>query len=143
MIDAVIFRRLMKLIVWLVLSYTAYGQAEELMTFSSPVNQTRYDALVKELRCPKCQNQDIADSGSGIAKDLRHKIHDMIENGQSDKEIVDYMVARYGDFVLYRPKHNAATFALWYGPFILLGVGLVIFAVVIIRNRLRRKGETI
>ena len=112
--------------------------AQEQMTFSSELNKTRYQSLVEELRCPKCQNQNLADSGSGIAVDLRELVHQMIEQGKTDQEIVDYMVARYGSFVLYRPQHSTATFLLWYGPFILLGIGLLAFISVVRMNRKRR-----
>lgn len=112
--------------------------AQEQMTFSSELNKTRYQSLVEELRCPKCQNQNLADSGSGIAVDLRELVHQMIEQGKTDQEIVDYMVARYGSFVLYRPQHSTATFLLWYGPFILLGIGLLAFIGVVRMNRKRR-----
>ncbi|ETI58202.1 cytochrome c-type biogenesis protein [Marinomonas profundimaris] len=120
------------------LGLTLPSMAEELMSFGSALNQTRYQSLVEELRCPKCQNQNLADSGSGIAVDLREQVHHMIEQGKTDQEIVEYMVARYGEFVLYRPRHSSATFVLWYGPFILLGLGVIIFASVIIANRKKR-----
>lgn len=112
--------------------------AQEQMLFSSELNKTRYQSLVEELRCPKCQNQNLADSGSGIAVDLRELVHQMIEQGKTDQEVVDYMVARYGSFVLYRPQHSTATFLLWYGPFILLGIGLLAFISVVRMNRKRR-----
>lgn len=112
--------------------------AQEQMLFSSELNKTRYQSLVEELRCPKCQNQNLADSGSGIAVDLRELVHQMIEQGKTDQEIVDYMVARYGSFVLYRPQLSTATFLLWYGPFILLGIGVLAFVAVVMANRKRR-----
>ncbi|NVK72982.1 MAG: cytochrome c-type biogenesis protein CcmH [Oceanospirillaceae bacterium] len=116
--------------------------AQEPMQFSSELNKTRYQSLVEELRCPKCQNQSLADSGSGIAVDLRELVHQMIEQGKTDQEIVDYMVARYGSFVLYRPQHSTATFLLWYGPFILLGIGLLAFIAVVRTNR-KRRGQSV
>jgi len=116
--------------------------AQEPMQFSSELNKTRYQSLVEELRCPKCQNQSLADSGSGIAVDLRELVHQMIEQGKTDHEIVDYMVARYGSFVLYRPQHSTATFLLWYGPFILLGIGLLAFIAVVRTNR-KRRGQSV
>ena len=116
--------------------------AQEQMQFSSELNKTRYQSLVEELRCPKCQNQSLADSGSGIAVDLRELVHQMIEQGKTDQEIVDYMVARYGSFVLYRPQHSTATFLLWYGPFILLGIGLLAFIAVVRANR-KRRGQSV
>ena len=112
--------------------------AQEQMSFSSELNKIRYQSLVEELRCPKCQNQNLADSGSGIAVDLRELVHQMIEQGKTDQKIVDYMVARYGSFVLYRPQHSTATFLLWYGPFILLGIGLLAFVAVVMTSRKRR-----
>jgi cytochrome c-type biogenesis protein CcmH len=125
-------------LLFITFGFTLPSMAEELMSFSSSLNQTRYQSLVEELRCPKCQNQNLADSGSGIAVDLREQVHQMIEQGKTDQEIVDYMVARYGAFVLYRPTHSSATFLLWYGPFIFLGLGLLVFAFVVMANRKRR-----
>lgn len=112
--------------------------AQEQMLFSSELNKTRYQSLVEELRCPKCQNQSVADSNSGIAVDLRELVHQLIEQGKTDQEIIDYMVARYGNFVLYRPQHSSVTFLLWYGPFILLGLGIFTFVSVVVANRKRR-----
>ncbi|RBP81811.1 cytochrome c-type biogenesis protein CcmH [Marinomonas rhizomae] len=122
----------------LMVFFYASASAQEQMAFSSELNKTRYQSLVEELRCPKCQNQNLADSGSGIAVDLRELVHQMIEDGKTDQEVVDYMVARYGSFVLYRPQHSTATFLLWYGPFILLGIGGLAFVAVIMANRKRR-----
>ncbi|REG82967.1 cytochrome c-type biogenesis protein [Marinomonas pollencensis] len=122
---------------------SSYAFADTLMTFSSELNQTRFQSLAKELRCPKCQNQDLADSQADIAKDLRIQIHDMIEQGKTDQEIVDYMVARYGDFVLYRPRYSAATAFLWGGPIALLLIGFVAFGWVLLRNKKRRAGKVL
>ncbi len=102
-----------------------------------PALQTRYEKLTNELRCLVCQNQSIADSTASLAGDLRVQVRDMLESGASDREILDYMVARYGDFVRYRPGFNARTWMLWIGPFIAMALGLGIAAVVIIR----RSGE--
>ncbi|MGO3345208.1 MAG: cytochrome c-type biogenesis protein [Marinomonas sp.] len=120
---------------------SSYALSESLLTFSSALNQTRFQSLVKELRCPKCQNQDLADSQSAIAKDLKAQIYEMIEQDKTDQEIVDYMVARYGDFVLYRPKYSAATSILWVGPGAFLVIGLMIFVSVVYRNKTRKAGE--
>lgn len=97
--------------------------------FSDKVTQKRYQELSKELRCPKCQNQNLADSNSPIAADLRRQVYNLLNEGKSDMEIMNYMVERYGDFVLYRPKVNNTTYILWFGPAILLllGVGVIIF----------------
>ena len=105
--------------------------------FSDPVTELRYKSLTKELRCPKCQNQNLADSNSMQAGDLRREIYNMLMEGKSDGEIVDFMVYRYGDFVLYRPKVNSLTYVLWFGPaaLVLLGIVVIIFV-------LRRKTTT-
>lgn len=129
------------LVILMTLLLSSYALSESLLTFSSSLNQTRFQSLVKELRCPKCQNQDLADSQSAIAKDLKAQIYEMIEQDKTDQEIVDYMVARYGDFVLYRPKYSAATSILWVGPGAFLVIGLMIFVFVVYRNKTRKAGE--
>ena len=97
-------------------------------TFTDGSNQLRYDTLMEELRCLVCQNQSLADSGAGLAQDLRKKVVAMIENGSNDQEIKDYMVQRYGEFILYRPRLNYSTIMLWFGPFILLivAIGIIV-----------------
>ncbi len=93
----------------------------------NPEVEARMMALANELRCLVCQNQTLADSHSDLAGDLRREMRGMAEKGMSDKEIVAFMVSRYGDFVLYRPPLNAKTLALWFGPFaLLLVVGLML-----------------
>lgn len=109
--------------------------AMEVVEFSSPEDQQRYRILTEELRCPKCQNQNLEDSNAGIAVDLRNQIYTMINEGKSNEEIVDYMVARYGEFVLYRPVHDQSTAVLWYGPFALLLIGALIFIIVMLKNK--------
>jgi cytochrome c-type biogenesis protein CcmH len=96
--------------------------------------EDRYHTLVTELRCLVCQNQTIADSNADLAKDLRREVHDMLVAGKTDDEIKDFMLERYGDFVLYKPPVRSSTVPLWLGPFILLAIGLVV-VVVIIRRR--------
>ena len=88
----------------------------------------RYELLSDELRCPKCQNQNIAASNAPIAQDLRKELHKQLHEGKSDEEIVDFMVQRFGEFVLYRPRWSAATALLWLAPVILLGLGTWILA---------------
>jgi cytochrome c-type biogenesis protein CcmH len=96
--------------------------------------EERYQTLVTELRCLVCQNQTIADSNADLAKDLRREVHDMLVAGKTDDDIKDFMLERYGDFVLYKPPVRTSTVPLWVGPFILLAIGLVV-VVVIIRRR--------
>ncbi len=99
----------------------------ETYDFTDPALQQRYQDLSAELRCPKCQNQNIADSNAPIAKDLRQTLHQQLEQGASDDEILEYMVARYGEFVRYRPRFSGATMLLWLAPalLLLLGIGVV------------------
>ncbi|MBD7976541.1 cytochrome c-type biogenesis protein [Serpens gallinarum] len=103
--------------------------------FASEAERQRFRTLTFELRCPKCQNQNIADSDAPIAMDLRREIYRMMGEGQSDKQIVDYLVARYGDFVLYNPPVEARTLLLWYGPWALLGGGLLVLLIIVVRKR--------
>ena len=93
--------------------------------------------LAAELRCLVCQNQSIAESNAGLAVDLRNQIREQLARGASEREVVDFMVARYGDFVLYRPPLKASTFLLWFGPFVLLIAGICVLIL-----RIRRQGAT-
>ncbi|WP_137972878.1 cytochrome c-type biogenesis protein [Pseudomonas sp. F(2018)] len=103
--------------------------------FKDEVERERFRGLTEELRCPKCQNQNIADSNAPIATDLRREIFRMLEEGRSDKEIVDFLVMRYGDFVMYKPPLDSRTWLLWYGPFGLLGLGAIVLCVLVLRRR--------
>ena len=102
--------------------------------FDTPQHEQRFKKLAAELRCLVCQNQNLADSDADLAKDLKDEIYEMIKDGKSDTEIVDFMVARYGDFVLYRPPVKPVTYMLWVGPFILFVLGVVIL-VMFVRRR--------
>lgn len=93
----------------------------------NPQLEDRVKDLAHELRCLVCQNQTIADSNAPLALDLRNQIREQLAAGRSEGEIIDYMVARYGDFVLYRPPFKATTLALWVGPFLLLALGAFLF----------------
>lgn len=104
--------------------------------FDDPAEQARYEALINELRCLVCQNQTIADSNADLALDLRNKVAEQIAAGRSNEEIIDYLTARYGDFVLYRPPVQPNTWLLWSGPFLLLLVGGAVL-VVTLRKRAR------
>lgn len=101
----------------------------ETYEFSVDDNRSRYKTLVDELRCPKCQNQNLSGSNSPIAKDLRRELHRMIEEGQDDQAIKAFMVKRYGNFVLYSPPMDKNTFWLWGSPiFLLILAALFVFA---------------
>ncbi len=108
--------------------------ANEAALAADPVAEKRLQALSKELRCLVCQNETIADSNAELAVDLRREIRGMIKNGQSDSQIIDFLVARYGDFVLYRPPVKGNTFLLWGGPIAMRLLGLLT-----LRNYLRRR----
>ena len=100
------------------------SEVKEAALAADPVAEKRLQALSAELRCLVCQNQTIADSNAELAVDLRREIRGMIAAGKSDKEIIDFMVVRYGDFVLYRPPVKGITLLLWGGPIALMLLGL-------------------
>ncbi|HBS27758.1 MAG TPA: cytochrome c-type biogenesis protein CcmH [Gammaproteobacteria bacterium] len=104
--------------------------------FSSAKKEAIYGKLVYELRCLVCQNQNLADSNAELAIDLRNEVFKMVEAGSSKQDVVDFMVARYGDFVLYRPPMQANTSVLWIGPFLILAVGIAIALIFVRRHRL-------
>ena len=108
--------------------------AIETYEFDDDTLLERYQVLSAELRCPKCQNQNIAGSNAPIAADLREQLYQQLQAGRSDAEIIDYMVQRYGEFVLYRPRWNKVTLVLWLAPLILLAL-----AAWILFSTLRRK----
>jgi cytochrome c-type biogenesis protein CcmH len=105
-----------------------------------PVLEARMLKIAAELRCLVCQNQTIADSHAGLAVDLRQQVREMLQKGQSESQIIDYMSARYGDFVLYRPPFKVTTILLWVGPAIMVIGGLVVL-VMVLRRRNRMPPE--
>ena len=96
------------------------------MTFNNPEEEQRFTDLTRELRCLVCQNQSLADSSADLAQDLREEIYNEMLAGKSNNEIIDYLVARYGDFVLYRPPLKPVTYLLWIGPALFLLIGVFI-----------------
>lgn len=112
--------------------------SEALLDFQDTQTKDRYYALLDQLRCLVCQNQSLADSHAELAQDLRQKIHEMLQQGASDKQIIDFMVERYGDFVLYNPPLKASTVFLWFGPFVLAGFGIFGLMVYLIRRNERK-----
>ena len=129
----------------LLLAFMIFWSAQSLAVietyeFSSPGLESRYKALSQELRCPKCQNQNIADSNAPISRDLRAIVHEQLEAGATDEEIIDFLVDRYGEFVRYRPGMDANTLGLWSAPLILLVMAV---AVVVTQIRKDRDGQTI
>jgi len=121
------------LVLLLALAGNAFALVET-YEFSNPELEARYHALAQELRCPKCQNQNIADSNAPISRDLRQSLYRQLEAGATDGEIRNYMVARYGEFVRYRPRFGGITAVLWLAPALLLLVGVAVL-LAILRSR--------
>ena len=129
----------------LLLSLMIFWSAQSLAVietyeFSTPDLELRYKALSQELRCPKCQNQNIADSNAPISRDLRAIVHEQLEAGATNEEIIDFLVDRYGEFVRYRPGMDSNTLWLWSAPLILLVMAV---AVVLTQIRKDRDRQTI
>jgi len=122
------------------LSITSAYAAIDTYEFKDKDKELRFHELSADMRCPKCQNQNLADSNAAIAQDLKQKIYLMLEADKSDTEIVDYMVARYGDFVLYEPRFNAQNAVLWLGPGALLLLGLIV-VIWLTRSRNNKNAE--
>jgi cytochrome c-type biogenesis protein CcmH len=104
--------------------------------FEDPEMQARYENLIAEVRCLVCQNQNIKDSNVFLAADLRREIRRMMSEGMSDAEIADFLVARYGDFVLYNPRKSGRTLVLWITPALLFGIGAIVL-VRVVRDRMK------
>ena len=126
------------------LTLACFGTAQasiDTYEFSTQAERDRYRTLVEELRCPKCQNQNIADSDAPIAMDMRDEIFKKLEEGQSNEQIVEFLVDRYGDFVRYKPPVNKKTQILWYGPAAFLTFGFAMVAMIVIRRRRSTRTE--
>ncbi|RBG52033.1 cytochrome c-type biogenesis protein CcmH, partial [Xanthomonas oryzae pv. oryzae] len=119
----------MVLLPWMVLAKPVGDPAP--LRYASAEEEARFHALTAELRCVQCQNQSLADSNAQIAQDLRREVLALMHEGRSDAQIRQFLVARYGEFVLYRPRVESRTWLLWFGPLLvlLLGVGAVVLVV--------------
>lgn len=127
------------LVVALLLSTQAHARFET-HDFATPQMERDYNVLVQELRCLVCQNQNLSDSNAELAQDMRLLVYKKLSEGKSKDEIVDFMVVRYGDFVMYRPPVKKATYILWYGPIIFFAVaGLVVVSYI---RRQKKEAET-
>jgi len=138
----------MKKIIWLFFILIAFNvvsaqvKAEiDLYHFSSENNRLRYLELTKLLRCPKCQNQDIADSHAPISADMRKAVHRLIEQGNTNPQIIKFMTDRFGEFVSYKPKVTPSTYLLWYGPWLLIVIGVMIILLIVKSNKKKRVNE--
>lgn len=113
----------------LIFSFSAFAQktaVQEPLVFASQQQQERFNKLTEELRCLVCQNQNLADSDAPLAHDLRREVHEMVLAGRTNEQIKQFLVTRYGDFVLYRPPVQKNTYLLWLGPLVLLLIGALI-----------------
>ena len=110
----------------LIVLATASVSAQEPLVFDSQQQQDRFDQLTRELRCLVCQNQNLADSDAPLAHDLRREVYEMVQAGQTDNQIKQFLVERYGDFVLYRPPVQTNTYLLWLAPAIMLLGGAIV-----------------
>lgn len=130
-------RRLFLILSLLIACSPGYAR-EAAPTAADVVVEKRMVAISEELRCLVCQNESLAGSQADLAKDLRREIREQIAQGRSDKEILDFMTGRYGDFVRYRPPLKGTTFLLWFGPFLLLVAGIAALGII-----LRRRGKRV
>ena len=126
----------------LMVTSTANASPVETFEFRDEVTKVRFQALSKELRCPKCQNQNLADSNSPIAADLRRELYELLQQGKADSEIVNFMVSRYGEFVLYRPRVSSLTYILWFGPALLILIGVIV-VILILRKKPAAKADLV
>lgn len=116
----------------LLLAATLAQAAVEVREFRDATEETRYQVLIAELRCPKCQNTNLAGSDAELATDLKDRVYAMLREGRSDDEIRRFLVDRYGDFITYKPPMRAGTLVLWWGPLVLL---LVVAGALVARAR--------
>jgi len=123
------------LVLLVLLSGSVLAGGIEVRQFDGPVMERRYAELTAILRCPKCQNQAIDDSDSPIAGDMRDRVYALLQDGRSDKEILDFMVQRFGDYVLYNPRLEGRTYLLWGLPVVLGLLGLVLVGMLVRARR--------
>jgi cytochrome c-type biogenesis protein CcmH len=123
--------RMLLVVALLALASVVHAQAIEPMPFANHTQELRFQQLTAQLRCPMCQNETLADSNAPIARDLRNQIFQLMQQGKSDEEIKQYLVARYSDYVLYDPPLKPGTALLWFGPLLILlcGAGVVLMAI--------------
>ena len=119
------------LVAMLVVAGAAHAQAIEPMPFTNHAQELRFQQLTRQLRCPMCQNETLADSNAPIARDLRNQIFKLMQEGRSDAQIKQYLVARYSNYILYNPPLKPGTVLLWFGPLLILlaGAGVVLVAI--------------
>ena len=107
----------------------------ESFTFPTPAEEQHFKDVISQLRCLVCQNETLADSDADLAHDLRAEVYEMMKSGKNDKEVIDFLVNRYGDFVLYNPPVKPSTYLIWYGPFVLLAIAVLLLIRAVGRQR--------
>ena len=131
-------RRIQFVVIGCLLAFIATASADlSQYVFVDSAEEARFKSLISELRCLVCQNQSLLDSDAGLAQDLRFETYKLMKSGKTDGEVINFLVDRYGDFVLYRPPFKASTYFLWLGPFALL-----LIMVVVVLRAIKRQGKT-
>lgn len=128
------FARIAVLSVLMIFSASVFGEVRDVYTFDSMEQEQRFQTLIAELRCPKCQNQNIADSNAPISKDMREAVYEMMSDGATNEEITNALVARFGEFVRYRPEVDSRTIMLWATPALVVFIGGIIVAITVRRS---------
>ncbi len=134
-------RQLMIIFAWLLSMAVSAGV--EFREFKDSEQEQAYNSLIAELRCLVCQNQNIAESNADLAKDLRRQVYEMLHQGKNRQEIADFMIERYGDFVMYRPQFHSKTLVLWLAPLAFLLAGLLAVAYIIKNKRKQPVADTL
>ena len=133
---------ILALLINFTLASSSVTASDEVVSFDNPAHKQMYQAVLKAYRCLKCQNQNLWDSNASLAGDLRREIRAQIIDGKSREDIDQYLVARYGEFVLYKPRFSAKTAILWIGPFVLLFIGLATLFLMV-RGKNKNPGEPV
>ena len=123
------------LLLLVTLPLMGFADSKDSYPFEDPQQQILFQNLTETLRCVVCQNQNLADSNAPVAKDLRNKVYHLVKEGKSEQAIKDYLVERYGDFILFQPPLKASTWLLWLAPFVLVLIGFTVLCLLIINKR--------
>lgn len=121
---------------------TCFATNHDLYPFPNSAQAEQFQGLLKELRCLVCQNQDLADSNAKLANDLRAEVYQAVRAGKSDREIIEFLTARYGDFVLFNPPFNTSTYLLWLIPFVAFVLGITLMSLIIYRRSCASPGDS-
>lgn len=133
-------KRFIVLLLWCSLFQVAYAAAQDVYTFKNETQHEQFNRLTMQLRCLVCQNESLADSNAPLAQDLRAEVASMVNQGASDEQIKNYLVQRYGDFILFKPPFAASTYLLWLAPFVFILIGSLTLVILVKRRRyLKRK----